>query len=147
MIHPRLECAKGHSRYEKIKRKKQKKNYISILAKKTGKENKLKPVGMTDLKHDSMGCISETITNTPSNIGEWMGIYRAYLTTHDGYRLPDYIELEESPQAIMNYFQVQAAINPTVIVVDKNDMMVAKMERGKLVFPEVEHEIDFTKRG
>lgn len=70
-------------------------------------------------------------------------MYRAYLWTHDGKQIPGYVEIEKSPKAIMDYFQVQAAINPTVVVVDQNDMVVAKMEDRKLVFPEVENEIIF----
>lgn len=72
-------------------------------------------------------------------------MYRAYLWTHDGKQIPGYVEIEEEPKAIMDYFQVQAAINPTVVVVDRNDMVVAKMENRKLVFPEVENDIVFGK--
>jgi hypothetical protein len=54
------------------------------------------------------------------------------------------VELEESPEAISNYFSVQAPLN-NVTVVDSQDMIVAKMENGKLVFPEVENEVDFTR--
>lgn len=72
-------------------------------------------------------------------------MYRAYCWTHDGKPIPSYTEIEETPEAIHRYFEVQAALNPTVIIVDKNDMVVAKMENRKLVFPEVEHEIIFGK--
>lgn len=71
-----------------------------------------------------------------------MKIYKAYLTTHDGHRLSGYVELEESPEAINNYFLVQAPVN-NVTVVDQQDMIVAKMENGKLVFPDIGKEIRF----
>jgi hypothetical protein len=75
---------------------------------------------------------------------EWMNIFRAYLTAHDGKELDGFVELEESPEAIFNYFRVQAPLN-NVMVIDHLDMIVAKMENGKLVFPDVGKEIDFTK--
>jgi hypothetical protein len=69
-------------------------------------------------------------------------MFKAYLTTHDGTPLPGFVELEESPEAITNYFNIQASLY-NVKVVDQDDRIIAKMENGKLVFPNVG--IDFTK--
>lgn len=68
-------------------------------------------------------------------------MYKAYLWAHDGKQLPGYVQLEEDE--IVRYFQVQASMNPSITVVDENDMVVAKMVDRKLVFPEVENEIVF----
>lgn len=72
-------------------------------------------------------------------------MFKAYPMTRDGRRLPG-VKLD-TPEEIWRYFKVQSKINPTVVVVDEMDMVVAKMENGKLVFPKVEGEIDFTKEG